>query len=103
MKNALLVSFALASLAETGAGVASAAGGITRRIGFHDLRHTCASWQAQQGKSSRELREMGGWTSQEMVRRYAHLDAHAANFEAQLRHSASDSAPAEAAPATLTR
>lgn len=40
---------------------------------FHDLRHTWASWQAQAGTPAYVLREMGGWTTDAMVRRYAHL------------------------------
>ena len=40
---------------------------------FHDLRHTWASWQAQAGTPSNVLRELGGWSSDAMVRRYAHL------------------------------
>lgn len=74
--------------------------GITRRIRFHDLRHTWASWHAQNGTDQRILQELGGWQSGEMVRRYAHLNAdhlsaHAGNIEAQLRHSASDSKTVE--------
>jgi integrase len=40
---------------------------------WHDLRHTWASWHVQAGTSIRELQELGGWESVEMVRRYAHL------------------------------
>lgn len=40
---------------------------------FHDLRHTWASWQAQAGTPMHALREMGGWATDAMVRRYAHL------------------------------
>lgn len=40
---------------------------------FHDLRHTWASWHVQKGTPSRALQEQGGWESEEMVRRYAHL------------------------------
>jgi integrase len=40
---------------------------------FHDLRHTWASWQAQAGTPMHALRELGGWTTDAMVRRYAHL------------------------------
>lgn len=40
---------------------------------FHDLRHTWASWQAQAGTPGYVLREMGGWATDAMVRRYAHL------------------------------
>jgi len=42
---------------------------------FHDLRHTWASWHAQQGTPLNILQEMGGWSSSEMVKRYAHLTA----------------------------
>lgn len=72
------------------------AAGITRRIRFHDLRHTWASWHAQQGTDQRVLQELGGWASSSMVQRYAHLHAghlaaHAGNIETQLRHRPSDS------------
>ena len=40
---------------------------------WHDLRHTWASWHAQAGTPLNVLQEMGGWTSAEMVQRYAHL------------------------------
>jgi integrase len=40
---------------------------------FHDLRHTWASWQVQGGTPLIALQEMGGWSSYEMVKRYAHL------------------------------
>ena len=40
---------------------------------WHDLRHTWASWLAQQGTPMNVLQELGGWESVEMVRRYAHL------------------------------
>ena len=40
---------------------------------WHDLRHTWASWLAQQGVPLNVLQEMGGWSSVEMVRRYAHF------------------------------
>ena len=36
-------------------------------------RHTWASWLAQQGTPMNVLQELGGWESEEMVRRYAHL------------------------------
>ena len=47
--------------------------GIHRRIRFHDLRHTWASWHAQNGTPIRVLQELGGWASVEMVNRYSHL------------------------------
>lgn len=40
---------------------------------FHDLRHTWASWQVQAETPLSAVQEMGGWSSFEMVRRYAHL------------------------------
>jgi integrase len=42
---------------------------------FHDLRHTWASWQAQAGTPAYVLRELGGWASDAMVKRYSHLGA----------------------------
>lgn len=46
--------------------------GITN-FRWHDLRHTWASWHIQNGTPLFALQELGGWESQEMVRRYAHL------------------------------
>jgi integrase len=40
---------------------------------WHDLRHTWASWHVQNGTPLYDLQEMGGWKSDSMVRRYAHL------------------------------
>jgi len=40
---------------------------------WHDLRHTWASWHVQKGTSLQELMELGGWSSFEMVLRYADL------------------------------
>ncbi|SDY77211.1 Site-specific recombinase XerD [Nitrosomonas sp. Nm33] len=40
---------------------------------WHDLRHTWASWLAQNGVPLNVIQEMGAWESAEMVRRYAHL------------------------------
>jgi integrase len=40
---------------------------------WHDLRHTWASWHVQAGTPLNVLQELGGWESEEMVRRYAHL------------------------------
>ncbi len=42
---------------------------------FHDLRHTWASWHAQAGTPAYALRELGGWATDTMVRRYSHLGA----------------------------
>lgn len=40
---------------------------------WHDLRHTWASWLIQHGMPLYDLQEMGGWKTEKMVRRYAHL------------------------------
>lgn len=40
---------------------------------WHDLRHTWASWHVQNGTPLQALKELGGWTSMDMVMRYAHL------------------------------
>ncbi len=42
---------------------------------WHDLRHTWASWHAQRGTPLNVLQELGGWSTAEMVRRYAHLSS----------------------------
>lgn len=56
--------------------LALARAGIERSFRWHDLRHTWASWHVQNGTPLRELMELGGWASYEMVLRYAHLAAH---------------------------
>jgi integrase len=53
---------------------------------WHDLRHTWASWHVQSGTPLYALQELGGWKTERMVRRYAHLAAerlaaYAANTE----------------------
>ena len=48
---------------------------------FHDLRHTWASWHVQAGTPLYVLKELGGWETLEMVKKYAHMDAgHLARF-----------------------
>lgn len=42
---------------------------------WHDLRHTWASWHVQNGTSLQELQQLGGWSSFDMVLRYAHLSS----------------------------
>ncbi len=41
---------------------------------WHDLRHTWASWHVQAGTRLPDLMALGGWSSYEMVLRYAHLN-----------------------------
>lgn len=40
---------------------------------FHDTRHTWASLLIQNGVAKGMIKEMGGWKSDSMVERYAHL------------------------------
>ncbi|PTU33299.1 tyrosine-type recombinase/integrase [Stenotrophobium rhamnosiphilum] len=40
---------------------------------WHDLRHTWASWHAQNGTPRHILQELGGWSDERMVKNYAHL------------------------------
>ena len=40
---------------------------------WHDLRHTLASWLRQNDVPTWVLQELGGWKSEAMVRRYAHM------------------------------
>ena len=57
------------------------AAGIPNGFRWHDLRHTWASWHAQDGTPLHVLQELGGWASSEMVQRYAHLSTkHLAHF-----------------------
>ena len=60
---------------------------------WHDLRHTWASWHVQSGTPLFALQELGGWETEKMVRRYAHLAAdhlalHAANTEIHGKNTA---------------
>jgi integrase len=53
---------------------------------WNDLRHIWASWHVRNGTPLYALQETGGWSSAEMVRRYAHLAAdHLAPFADRLR------------------
>ncbi len=55
--------------------------GIPDGFRWHDLRHTWASWHAQDGTPLNVLQELGGWASPEMVQRYAHLSTqHLAHY-----------------------
>lgn len=44
-----------------------------KRLRFHDLRHTCASYLAQNGASLLEIADVMGHRQLAMVKRYAHL------------------------------
>lgn len=45
----------------------------------HDCRHTWATWHYQENRDLNMLKELGGWSSLEMVLRYAHVNVeHAA-------------------------
>jgi integrase len=61
---------------------------------WHDLRHTWASWLRQNDVPTWVLQELGGWKSEVMVRRYAHMSvkhlqpfADQLNFEVTKPHS----------------
>jgi integrase len=50
--------------------------GFTRTysgLRWHELRHTFASWHAQSGTPPQVIKELGGWSSMQMVERYMHL------------------------------
>ena len=47
--------------------------GITRKIRFHDLKHTMLSWLEMAGASPIEIQAFTGHKSIDMVMRYAHL------------------------------
>jgi hypothetical protein len=52
---------------------------------WHDLRHTWASWLRQNDVPTWVLQELGGWKSEAMVRRYAHMSVkHLAPYADQL-------------------
>lgn len=52
---------------------------------WHDLRHTWASWHVQGGTPLHALRELGGWESVSMVKRYAHFSvSHLAAYACKL-------------------
>jgi integrase len=56
-----------------GFNMAVAAAGISG-FRFHDLRHSAATYLAQQGATEQQLRAIGGWKSN-IVNRYVHLAA----------------------------
>lgn len=48
-------------------------GRSARNFRWHDLRHTWASWHVQAGTPLPILQALGGWSSLDMVMKYAHL------------------------------
>ena len=46
--------------------------GIEKRVHFHLLRHTCASWLAEQGVASVAIRDILGHSTIKMTDRYLH-------------------------------
>jgi integrase len=55
---------------------------------WHDLRHTWASWLRQNDVPTWVLQELGGWKSESMVRRYAHMSVkHLQPYADQLNFS----------------
>jgi len=50
---------------------------------WHDLRHTFATWHREAGTPTHELqRRLGGWKTQSMVERYAHVAPEGLQFAA---------------------
>ena len=66
---------------------------------WHDLRHTWASWHAQNGTPLHALQELGGWSDGEMVKRYAHLShQHLAGYAANLTDNGRNTAYQQKSP-----
>jgi integrase len=49
---------------------------------WHDLRHTFATWHWEAGTPTHELQRLGGWKTQSMVERYAHVAPEGLQFAA---------------------
>lgn len=63
---------------------------------WHDLRHTWASWLRQNDVPTWVLQELGGWKSESMVRRYAHMSVkHLQPYADQLIFRGETGHPAE--------
>jgi integrase len=72
-----------------------------RDFRWHDLRHTWATWLRQNDVPTWVLQELGGWKSESMVRRYAHMSVkHLQPYADQLTFpvTAPDSAKALESP-----
>ena len=50
---------------------------------WHDLRHTFATWHREAGTPTHELQRLGGWKTQSMVERYAHVAPESLQFAAK--------------------
>jgi len=61
-----------------------------RQFRYHDLRHTWASWHAQNGTPLIVLQELGGWKVFDMVNRYAHFNKKHLSVYANNSHNLSD-------------
>lgn len=69
--------------------------GITN-FRWHDLRHTWASWLRQNDVPTWVLQELGGWKSESMVRRYAHMSVkHLEPFADRLMFEPEPARPAQ--------
>lgn len=72
-------------------------------VTFHSLRHTCASWLAQAGRSMKEIQDFLGHRSVTMTNRYAHLAPSHLRAAAAVLDTAFDvpaAAPADAPPSS---
>jgi len=49
---------------------------------WHDLRHTFATWHWEAGTPTHELQRLGGWETQSIVERYAHVAPEGLQFAA---------------------
>ncbi|WP_419688359.1 tyrosine-type recombinase/integrase [Burkholderia theae] len=47
--------------------------GNVENFRFHEVRHIWASWHVQSGTPLEQPKEPGGWSSDDLVLRYAHL------------------------------
>lgn len=54
---------------------------------WHDLRHTFATWHREAGTPTHELQRLGGWKTQSMVERYAHVAPDGLQFAADRLNS----------------
>ncbi len=63
---------------------------------WHDLRHTWASWHVQAGTPGSALQVLGGWSTPQMVQRYAHFGIeHLAEYAARITIAGTKMATAE--------